>query len=108
MRDPRSSTPDQAEPSPFDSIDGVHALLASTGFDGATSTEREHVLRFDSPADWVRWSWSGAMRMYWERTPEDQRPAAEQRALGHLERMARDPEGLRLRMGVRYTTAAAG
>jgi hypothetical protein len=48
------------------------------------------------------------MRTYWERLPEADRPAAETMAREHLHEMQATPDGLMLRMRVRYTTATAG
>jgi hypothetical protein len=65
-------------------------------------------VRFVDADQWVTWSWSHGMRRYWEGLDADDRGAAESRARAHLQRMQSEPEGLLLRMRVRYTTASAG
>jgi SAM-dependent methyltransferase len=102
--DQREDTGD--DPGPFATDDRLHALLESTGYRTPVSRTREHVVTFTAPDAWLRWSWSHGMRMYWERTPEAVRPRAEAQAVEHLTRMAGEPDGLTLRMVVRYTTAS--
>jgi SAM-dependent methyltransferase len=103
--DQREDTGDD-DPGPFATDDRLHALLESTGYRTPVSRTREHVVTFAAPDAWLRWSWSHGMRMYWERTPEADRPRAEAQAVEHLTRMAGEPDGLTLRMVVRYTTAS--
>jgi ubiquinone/menaquinone biosynthesis C-methylase UbiE len=108
-RDPRSTRPgEEEEDSPFSSDERLHALLESAGFRTPLSRTREHRLTFDAPEVWLRWSWSHGMRAFWERIPEGNRRAVEAKAVTELARMADEPEGLTLRMVVRYTTATAG
>jgi SAM-dependent methyltransferase len=112
-RDPSATAPgddEQAEEDtgPFSSSPRLHDLLQSTGWRDASSVEQEHVVRFDGPDQWVRWSWSHGMRAYWERLDESGRAAAEALARERLLGMQASPEGLTMRMLVRYTTAYAG
>jgi ubiquinone/menaquinone biosynthesis C-methylase UbiE len=109
-RDPRSSTAvdaDRQEDGPFESAENLHRLLAAAGFADARSEEQEHVVHFADPDQWLRWSWSHGMRMFWERVPEERRDDARREALGHLERMRETHGDLELAMTVRYTTATA-
>ena len=96
------------DPGPFSSAERLHDLLSASGWTGGTSTEVEHVVRFDDADQWVSWSWSHGMRMHWERLDADGQAAAEELARTHLHRMRAEPEGLVTRMLVRYTTAYAG
>ncbi|MDQ1600393.1 MAG: hypothetical protein QOD68_1867 [Actinomycetota bacterium] len=110
-RDPAATTPDpdagsDEDTGPFSSSERLHQLLAEAGWQDATSVEQDHDVRFADADQWVDWSWSHGMRMYWERTPESDRPAAEAAAREQLQAMEAD--GLMLRMRVRYTTATAG
>ena len=109
-RDPAASTPDldagsDEDTGPFSSSERLHELLVEAGWGDATSVEQDHDVRFDDADQWVDWSWSHGMRMYWERMAESDRPAAEATAREHLQAMEAD--GLMLRMRVRYTTATA-
>ena len=107
-RDPRATRLGGDEStSPFASDERLHELLAAAGWSGARSETREHVTTFARPEDWLPFSWSVGSRTYWERTPEEQRPALERTASEHLHRMAAEPEGLTQRNQVRYTTAVA-
>jgi len=110
-RDPAASTPDleagsDADTGPFSSSERLHELLAEAGWGDATSVEQDHDVRFADADQWVEWSWSHGMRMYWERMAESDRPAAEAAARERLQAMEAD--GLMLRIRVRYTTATAG
>ena len=114
-RDPAAPTPDREadrdvrtddDTSPFSSSDRLHDLLAEAGWRDATSVEQDHDVRFADADQWVQWSWSHGLRLYWERMAESDRPAAEAAAREHLRAM--EPDGLVLRMRVRYTTATAG
>jgi ubiquinone/menaquinone biosynthesis C-methylase UbiE len=110
-RDPAASTLDREAGSdedtgPFSSSERLHELLAEAGWRDATSDEQDHDVRFADADQWVDWSWSHGMRMYWERMAESDRPAAEAAARERLQAMEAD--GLVLRIRVRYTTATAG
>ena len=108
-RDPAASTPDldaDEDTGPFSSSERLHELLTEAGWRDATSVEQDHDLRFADADQWVDWSWSHGMRMYWERMAESDRPAAEAAARERLQAMEAD--GLMLRIRVRYTTAAVG
>ena len=106
-RNPRSTHPGRDEDvSPFSSDQRLHDLLVETGYEAPTSRTREHRVTFDRPEAWLRWSWSHGMRTFWERTAEQDRPGVEAAAVEHLTRMAGEPDGLTLRMVVRYTTAS--
>ncbi len=107
-RDPKAGTPDAEERSAFDSADGVHGLLDQARWVSPSSVEREHVVRFADAEQWLQWSWSHGMRMFWERTPEDQRAQVRTRALAELAGMQERYGELSVRMQVRYTTARAG
>lgn len=112
-RDPSATAPGEDEQTeeddgPFSSATRLHDLLDSTGWRDASSVEQEHVVCFDGPDQWVRWSWSHGMRRYWERLDETGRAAAELLAREHLRDLQASPDGLTLRMLVRYTTAYAG
>ena len=109
-RDPAASTPDleagsDADTGPFSSSERLHEVLTEAGWRDATSVEQDHDVRFADADQWVEWSWSHGMRMYWERMAESDRPAAEATARERLQAMEAD--GLLLRMQVRYTTATA-
>lgn len=107
-RDPRATTTNGDEASsPFDSDESLHELLTEAGFVHARSRTLQHLVRFADPDQWVTWSWSHGMRMFWERLPEDRRPEARDRVDEELRRMQAEPEGLALHMVVRYTTARA-
>jgi ubiquinone/menaquinone biosynthesis C-methylase UbiE len=93
--------------SPFDTDASLHSLLAEAGFVDPVSRTREHVVRFADPDQWLRWSWSHGMRMYWERLPEDDQSDARMHAVERLQLMQAEPQGLVLRNVVRYTTAQA-
>jgi ubiquinone/menaquinone biosynthesis C-methylase UbiE len=109
MRDPRATQEAGSDArSPFDTDESVHALLAEAGFVDPVSRAREHVVRFADPDQWLRWSWSHGMRMFWERLPEDEQRDARVRAVERLRVMQAEPQGLALRNVVRYTTARAG
>ena len=110
-RDPRAGTPDaedSGDRGAFDSTDGVHELLGQARWVSPSTVEREHVVRFADAEQWLQWSWSHGMRMFWERTPEDQRAQVRTRAQGELARMLEQYGELSLRMQVRYTVADAG
>jgi ubiquinone/menaquinone biosynthesis C-methylase UbiE len=107
-RDPRAGTPEAEERSAFDSTDGVHGLLDQAGWVSPSTVEREHVVRFADAQQWLQWSWSHGMRIFWERTPEDQRAQVRTRALAELAVMQERYGELSVRMQVRYTTALAG
>jgi ubiquinone/menaquinone biosynthesis C-methylase UbiE len=107
-RDPKAGTPDAEERSPFDSIDGVHGLLDQARWVSPSTVEREQVVRFDDAEQWLQWSWSHGMRMFWERTPEDRRAEVRTQALAELATMHERYGELSVRMQVRYTTARAG
>jgi ubiquinone/menaquinone biosynthesis C-methylase UbiE len=108
-RNPSATSPGATKdaPGPFQTAELLHELLSTSGWVGGSSTEVEHTLRFADPDQWVRWSWSHGMRTYWERLDDDGRLAAEDRARAELRRMESEPEGLTLRMRLRYTTASA-
>ena len=106
-RDPKAGTAEARKPSPFDSTDKVHALLGESGWSAPATVEREHVTRFASAEQWLDWSWSHGMRMFWERTPEQERPAVRTRAVQELAAMQERYGELSTRMQVRYTTARA-
>jgi ubiquinone/menaquinone biosynthesis C-methylase UbiE len=109
MRDPRATqAADGDATSPFDADESLHGLLEEAGFVDPVSRTREQVVRFADPEQWMAWSWSHGMRMFWERLPEGQRPQARDRAEEQLRRMQSEPDGITLRMVVRYTTARAG
>jgi SAM-dependent methyltransferase len=108
-RNPSATSPGATKdaPGPFQTAELLHELLSTSGWVGGSSTEVEHTLRFADPDQWVRWSWSHGMRTYWERLDDDGRLAAEDRARAELRRMESEPQGLTLRMRLRYTTASA-
>ena len=81
-------------------------MLTEAGWRDATSVEQDHDVRFADADQWVDWSWSHGMRIYWELMAERDRPAAEAAARERLQAMEAD--GLMLRIRVRYTTATAG
>jgi ubiquinone/menaquinone biosynthesis C-methylase UbiE len=110
-RDPAASTPDREvgsdeDTGSFSSSDRLHELLTEAGWRDAASVEQDHDVRFDDADQWVDWSWSHGMRIYWEQMAESDRPAAEAAARERLQAMEAD--GLMLRIQVRYTTATAG
>ena len=107
-RDPKAGTPDAEERGAFDSTDGVHGLLDQARWVSPSTVEREHVVRFADAEQWLQWSWSHGMRMFWERTPEDRRAQVRTRALAELAAMQEAYGELSVRMQVRYTTARAG
>jgi ubiquinone/menaquinone biosynthesis C-methylase UbiE len=107
-RDPKAGTPEAEEHSPFDSTDGVHGLLDRAHWVSPSTVEREQVVRFADAEQWLQWSWSHGMRMFWERTPEDRREQVRTQALAELAAMRERYGELSLRMQVRYTTARAG
>jgi ubiquinone/menaquinone biosynthesis C-methylase UbiE len=108
MRDPRKTQEAGSDSrSPFDTDESLHGLLSEAGFLDPVSRTREHVARFVDPDQWLTWSWSHGMRMFWERIPEDARPDARERAAEKLRVMQAEPQGLALRNVVRYTTARA-
>jgi ubiquinone/menaquinone biosynthesis C-methylase UbiE len=106
-RDPKAGTPDAEKRSAFDSTDGVHDLLDQARWVSPSTVEREHVVRFADAQQWLQWSWSHGMRMFWERTPEDRRAQVRTRALAELAVMQERYGELSVRMQVRYTTARA-
>lgn len=115
-RDPAASTADSEadrdvwtddDTSPFSSTERLHELLAEAGWRDPVSVEHDHDVRFEDADQWVEWSWSHGMRLYWERMAESDRPAAEAAAREHLQAME-EADGLVLRTRVRYTTATAG
>jgi hypothetical protein len=115
-RDPAAPTPDSEadrdvwtddDTSPFSSTERLHELLAEAGWRDPVSVEHDHDVRFEDADQWVEWSWSHGMRLYWERMAESDRPAAEAAAREHLQAME-EADGLVLRTRVRYTTATAG
>ena len=108
-RDPAGTTPDadDEDTGPFSTDERLHALLAGAGWSEASSTQQVHDVVFVDADQWVRWSWSHGMRMYWERLDEADRPAAEELAREHLRAMQADGGELVLSMQVRYTTAVA-
>ncbi len=109
MRDPRATQEaGSASTSPFDTEESLHGLLSGAGFVDAVSRTREHAVRFDDPDQWLQWSWSHGMRMFWERLPEDEQHDSRERAVEQLRVMQAETEGLALRNVVRYTTARAG
>ena len=109
MRDPRRTQQVGSDAtSPFDTDESLHGLLSEAGFVDPVSRTREHVVRFADPDQWIQWSWSHGMRMFWERVPEDEQRAARDRAVERLRVMQAEQEGLALRNVVRYTTARAG
>jgi ubiquinone/menaquinone biosynthesis C-methylase UbiE len=109
MRDPRATQEAGTDSkSPFDTDESLHGLLSEAGFVDPASRTREHVVRFADPEQWLEWSWSHGMRMFWERMPEDQQRDARVRAVERLRVMQAEPQGLALRNVVRYTTARAG
>ncbi len=106
-RDPKAGTPDAEERGAFDSTQGVHALLETARWVSPSTVEREHVVRFTDAEQWLQWSWSHGMRMFWERTPEGQHAQVRTRALAELAAMQERYGELSVRMQVRYTTAPA-
>ena len=106
-RDPKAGTPQATDRNAFDSTDGVHGLLESSGWTSPSTVEREHVTRFADAEQWLDWSWSNGMRIFWERTPEEEHPAVRARALAELTAMQERYGELSVRMRVRYTTARA-
>jgi ubiquinone/menaquinone biosynthesis C-methylase UbiE len=107
-RDPKAGTPDAEDRSAFDSTDGVHGLLEEARWVSPSTVEREHVVRYTDAEQWLSWSWSHGMRMFWERTPENRRAEVRREALAHLAAMQERYGELSSRMQVRYTTARAG
>lgn len=108
MRDRRASQPDEEESSPFDTAEGVHALLLDAGWVDASSADQRHEVTYDDPDQWLRWSWSHGMRMFWERVPADHVDAARELAVARLQEMVARDGKLSNQMDVRYTTASAG
>jgi ubiquinone/menaquinone biosynthesis C-methylase UbiE len=107
-RDRTATTADAREDSPFDTDEDLHALLTDAGWAEPSSVEHRHESRFADPEQWLRWSWSHGMRMYWERTPEDQRDDVRALVLSRLHEMQAEHGELSVWADVRYTTARAG
>lgn len=90
---------------PWDTDEGLAALLEDAGAQDVGSVVEPHTAVFaDGEALW-RWGWSHGQRAAWERVPEDDLPAAKAAVLGALAPL-RDPDGaVRLHVRVRYTVA---
>ena len=99
MRDPRTV----GRTGPFASDEGVAALLTDAGLVDVRTTHRTVEVAFDSPEQWVAFSWSHGQRAMWESVPDDERDALRSRVLELLQALERDAGGLRFSQDVRHT-----
>ena len=88
---------------PFASDEGVAALLTGAGLVDVRTAHRSVEAVFDSPEQWVEFTWSHGQRAMWEAVPEDERDDLRRRALERLREAERRDGGLRLRQDVRHT-----
>lgn len=90
---------------PFQTPEGIEAILGRHGFEQVRVTTEANEVRFDGPEHWIRWSWSHGARAVWESVPDDHRQAAHADAVDALSELA-DPSGeVVQRWTLRYTTA---
>jgi ubiquinone/menaquinone biosynthesis C-methylase UbiE len=105
--DPRPKGNKEEDPGPFSSVERLATLVSESGFTKVRTSEREHLLSFGEPQDWVRWSWSHGMRAWWEWVPDAERADVEEQAVDRLRGMQAEADALSLRLIVRYTLADA-
>ena len=95
------------QPMPWDSDEGLAALLTGAGFTDVRSASRPFSAVFPDEQTWLRWTRSHGQRAAWDRIPVEAHPAAEAAPLRAVEEL-RDPDGaFRLHVEVRLTTATA-
>ena len=99
LRDPRTT----GTTGPFGSDEGVAALLTGAGLAGVRTAHRTVEAVFDSPEQWVDWSWSHGQRAVWEAVPEGEREDLRARAVQLLRDVERRDGGLRFTQDVRHT-----
>lgn len=99
LRDPRTV----GRTGPFASDDGVATLLTDAGLAEVRSAHRTVEAAFDSPEQWVDFSWSHGQRAMWESVPEDEREPLRSRLLHVLRALERDAGGLRFSQDLRHT-----
>jgi ubiquinone/menaquinone biosynthesis C-methylase UbiE len=93
---------------PFQTPEGIEAILARHGFEQVGITTEANEVRFEDPEHWIRWSWSHGARAVWESVPGERREAAHADAVTALGALA-DPTGAVVqRWTLRYTTAVRG
>lgn len=91
-----------ARTGPFASDEGVAALLEGAGLADVRTAHRSAEAAFDSPEQWLQWSWSHGYRAMWEAVPEDQRDDVRGRALEVLRAVEGRDGGLRFLQDVRH------
>jgi hypothetical protein len=99
LRDARTS----GTSGPFASDEGVAALLTDAGFVDVRTASRTVEAAFDSPEQWVDFSWSHGQRAMWESVREDERDDLRRRALDLLREVERRDGGLRFSQDMRHT-----
>ena len=75
---------------PFQTPEGIEAILGRHGFEQVRVTTEANEVRFDAPEHWIRWSWSHGARAVWESVPEDRHEAARADAVAALDELAGD------------------
>jgi SAM-dependent methyltransferase len=88
---------------PFASDEGVAALLTGAGLVDVRTAHRTVEAAFDSPEQWVEFSWSHGQRAVWESVPEGERDDLTRRAVELLREVERRDGGLRFTQDVRHT-----
>jgi len=106
---PRTAPGDDEEPrvdqGPFQTPDGIEAIVTRHGFEQVSVTTEANEVRFDGPEHWIRWSWSHGARAVWESVPEERRDAAHADAVEVLSGLASPSGEIVQRWNLRYTTA---
>lgn len=92
---------------PWDTEQGLSALLMAAGLRDVEHRVEPHVAAFDDDEAVWRWGWSHGQRAAWERVPDKDLPAAKRSVLAALAPVREEDGRFLLRVQVRYTVARA-
>jgi len=96
---------DAPGPQWFDTLDGIEALVRSSGFVDVAIDEVTHPVSYPSPEAWYDWTWTTGWRSIWKRMPDTARQQARAAAFGLLASHTRSDGTITLDTNLRYTFA---
>lgn len=85
--------------------DRLTTSLREAGFAAVEIHDEQHAMTMRSGEDWVRWSWTNGMRLFWEHTPEADRDRLQAGIVAELDELRDENGTITVHHPVRYVVA---